>query len=302
MQVVVALNSSISVQRNFWIDSQSGNQYFVGVQYPEDVDRRLEDVLNIPVSGSVQPQAVNLGSLVSVERKLDAVEIHHSGLKRVTNVLVNTDNVDIGSLSKSIQDKLTAVNIPEGMKVELRGEFERMNESFSNLVVGLGLSAILVYLLQVSLFRSWSGPLVIMVTVPLGFIGVLCMLYLSKTTFNVQSLMGVIFLVGIAVNNGVLLVDFANRQRLEGMGMAEAIRKAATTRFKPILMTFLATLLALSPIAFGGERGNEANVPLARAVVGGLCSSTFLTLFLIPVLYTLFVKNLPAMDALEDSE
>lgn len=302
MQVVVALNSSISVQRNFWIDSQSGNQYFVGVQYPEDVDRRLEDVLNIPVSGSVQPQAVNLGSLVSVERKLDAVEIHHSGLKRVTNVLVNTDNVDIGSLSKSIQDKLTAVNIPEGMKVELRGEFERMNESFSNLVVGLGLSAILVYLLQVSLFRSWSGPLVIMVTVPLGFIGVLWMLYLSKTTFNVQSLMGVIFLVGIAVNNGVLLVDFANRQRLEGMGMAEAIRKAATTRFKPILMTFLATLLALSPIAFGGERGNEANVPLARAVVGGLCSSTFLTLFLIPVLYTLFVKNLPAMDALEDSE
>ncbi|MFM2093292.1 MAG: putative efflux pump rane transporter TtgB [Planctomycetota bacterium] len=302
MQVVVALNSSISVQRNFWIDSQSGNQYFVGVQYPEDVDRRLEDVLNIPVSGSVQPQAVNLGSLVSVERKLDAVEIHHSGLKRVTNVLVNTDNVDIGSLSQMIQDKLTAVKIPEGMKVELRGEFERMNESFSNLVVGLGLSAILVYLLQVSLFRSWSGPLVIMVTVPLGFIGVLWMLYLSKTTFNVQSLMGVIFLVGIAVNNGVLLVDFANRQRLEGMGMAEAICTAATTRFKPILMTFLATLLALSPIAFGGERGNEANVPLARAVVGGLCSSTFLTLFLIPVLYTLFVKNLPAMDALEDSE
>jgi len=302
MQVVVALNSSISVQRNFWIDSQSGNQYFVGVQYPEDIDRRLDDVLNIPVSGANQPLGVNLGSLVTVERKLDAVEIHHSGLKRVTNVLVNTDNVDIGSLSKVIQDRLKKVELPAGMKVDFRGEFERMNESFASLILGLGLSALLVYLLQVTLFRSWAGPLVIMITVPLGFIGVLWMLYLSRTTFNIQSLMGVIFLVGIAVNNGVLLVDFANRQRLEGMGLLESIQLAATTRFKPILMTFLATLLALTPLALGGQRGNEANVPLARAVVGGLCSSTLLTLFLVPVLYTLLVKKLPAPVALEDDE
>lgn len=302
LQVVVALNSSISVQRNFWIDSQSGNQYFVGVQYPEDLDRRLEDVLNIPVSGANQPLGVNLGSLVHVERKLDAVEIHHSGLKRVTNVLVNTDNVDIGSLSQVIQEKLRTMPLPPGMKVDFRGEFERMNESFASLLLGLGLSATLVYLLQVTLFRSWAGPLVIMITVPLGFIGVLWMLYLSRTTFNVQSLMGVIFLVGISVNNGVLLVDFANRKRLEGMALAESILLAATTRFKPILMTFLATLLALSPLALGGERGNEANVPLARAVVGGLCSSTVLTLFLVPVLYTLFVKNLPAPVELDDSD
>jgi len=300
LQVVVALNSSISVQRNFWIDSQSGNQYFVGVQYPEDVDRRLEDVLNIPVSGTNQPLGVNLGSLVSVERKLDAVEIHHSGLKRVTNVLINTDNVDIGSLSRVVQERLRTLSLPPGMKVELRGEFERMNESFASLLLGLGLSAVLVYLLQVTLFRSWAGPLVIMITVPLGFIGVLWMLYLTGTTFNIQSLMGVIFLVGIAVNNGVLLVDFANRQRLQGVPLVESIELAATTRFKPIVMTFLATLLALTPLALGGERGNEANVPLARAVVGGLCSSTVLTLFLVPVLYTLLVQTVPAPVELDE--
>jgi len=295
MQVVVALNSSVSVQRNFWIDSQSGNQYFVGVQFPEDADRRLEDVLNMPVSGANQPQTINLGSLITTDRKQGAVEIHHSGLRRVTNILVNTAGIDIGKLAMEVKKQLAHISIPAGMRIEYRGEFERMNEAFWNLMIGLGLSAVLVYLLQVSLFRSWTGPLVIMVTVPLGFIGVLWMLYLTGTTLNVQSLMGVIFLVGIAVNNGVLLIDFANRQRLQGLSASEAIRLAAVTRFKPILMTFLATLLALSPLAIGTEKGNEANVPLARAVVGGLCTSTLLTLFLVPILYTIVMHRQPKL-------
>lgn len=291
LQVVVALNSSVSVQRNFWIDSQSGNQYFVGVQYPEDAQRRLEDVLNLPVTGAKQPQTIQLGSLVSADRRNGAVEIHHSGLRRVTNVLVNTRDIDIGHLALEVKKRISQLDTPQGMKLEFRGEYERMNESFRDLFVGLGLSAILVYLLQVSLFRSWIGPLVIMVTVPLGMIGVLWMLYLTKTTLNIQSLMGVIFLVGISVNNGVLLVDFANRQRREGVSAQDAICLAARTRFKPILMTFLATLLALLPLSVGNQKGNEANVPLARAIVGGLCSSTLLTLFLVPVLYTIVMRR-----------
>ena len=296
-QVVVALNSSVSVQRNFWIDSQSGNQYFVGVQYPEDAERTLEDVLNLPVSGTLQPQTINLGSLVSTNRKNGAVEIHHSGLRRVTNILVNTERVDIGHLANDVMQTVSKLQLPQGMNIEYRGEFERMNEAFSSLLAGLVLSAILVYLLQVSLFRSWVGPLVIMVTVPLGLIGVVWMLYLSETTLNVQSFMGIIFLVGIAVNNGVLLVDFANRRReASNLSAAEAIGEAAKTRLKPILMTFLATLLALTPLALGTEKGNEANVPLARAVVGGLLSSTLLTLFLVPVLYTLLLHNYKPMN------
>lgn len=296
LQVVVALNSSVSVQKNFWIDSQSGNQYFVGVQYPEDAQRQLEDVLNIPVSGANQPQTVNLGSLVSTDRRNGAVEIHHSGLRRVTNVLVNTEQIDIGHLALEVKNRLSQVELPKGIKLEYRGEYERMNESFRNLLLGLGLSAILVYLLQVSLFRSWTGPLVIMVTVPLGMIGVIWMLYLTKTTLNIQSFMGIIFLVGISVNNGVLLVDFANKLRDDRVSATDAICLAAKTRFKPILMTFMATLLALTPLALGSEKGNEANVPLARAVVGGLCSSTLLTLFFVPILYTMLMKNFQPID------
>lgn len=303
LQVVVALNSSVSVQKNFWIDSQSGNQYFVGVQFPEDAQRRLEDVLNIPVSGAKQPQAINLGSLVSADRRNGAVEIHHSGLRRVTNVLVNTERIDIGYLTHEVKNRIAELEIPQGIKLEYRGEYERMNESFRDLFVGLGLSAILVYLLQVSLFRSWTGPLVIMATVPLGMIGVLWMLYLTKTTLNIQSFMGVIFLVGISVNNGVLLVDFANRQRGAGMSARDAICLAAKTRFKPILMTFLATVLALSPLALGSQKGNEANVPLARAVVGGLCSSTLLTIFFVPILYSMLMYKYKPMvlDPQDDS-
>jgi HAE1 family hydrophobic/amphiphilic exporter-1 len=138
-----------------------------------------------------------------------------------------------------------------------------------------------------------------MLTVPLGFIGVAWMLRLTGTTLNVQSLIGAIFLVGVAVNNGVLLVDFANARRLEGADAATAIREAAATRFRPILMTFLATVLALVPMAVGIGRGHEANIPLARAVVGGMVSSTFLTLFMVPVMYVLLVRRVRPMIDLD---
>ena len=290
-QVVVAMNSSVSINRNFWIDSKSGNQYFVGVQYPEQLDRTIEDLLSISVKGASQPTPINLSSLVSLRRREDAVEVNHSGLRRVANVLVNTENRDIAGIASEISQRLTKIELPEGMHVSLKGEYSRMNESFSNLVQGLALAGILVYLLQVTLFRSWVGPFIIMFTVPLGFIGVLLMLYFTRTTINVQSLMGVIFLVGIAVNNGVLLVDFANKQALGGMNLREAIRLAAATRFRPIVMTFLATVLALTPMAIGLGKGNEANVPLARAVVGGMLTSTCLTLFMVPILYTLLMRK-----------
>ena len=152
----------------------------------------------------------------------------------------------------------------------------------------------LVYLLQVALFRSWVGPFIIMLTVPLGLIGVLTMLFVTRTTLNVQSAMGVIFLVGIAVNNGVLLVDFANKQRKLGAPIHKAITTAAAIRFRPILMTFLATFLDLIPMAFPGlfgTRGGESNIPLARAVVGGLLTSTCLTLFVVPIMFTLLMQR-----------
>ncbi len=337
LQVVAAMNSSVAINRNFWIDVDTGNQYFVGVQYPEDPNMKLEDVLNVFATGTNQANTVKLSSLVSIHSRTGSVEINHTSLYRTYNVQVNTDGRDIGGVAGDISRRLEKMQkqawaqwvetgrklskpeeriIPPAkelvtedgwlfpaeadprrpnqsprMRVQLKGEYARMQESTWNLALGLLGASLLVYLLQVALFRSWAGPFVIMFTVPLGLIGVLTMLFATNTTLNVQSQMGVIFLVGIAVNNGVLLVEFANKQRKTGMSVAQAIQAAAAIRFRPILMTFLATFLALIPMAVGLERGSEANKPLGRAVLGGLLTSTALTLFVVPIMYTWLIKD-----------
>jgi multidrug efflux pump subunit AcrB len=291
LQVVAAMNSSASINRNFWIDAKSGNQYFVGVQYPEEPNRKLEDVLNVFATGTNQPNVVKLGSLANVRRNSDSVEVNHAQLSRVVDILVNTEGRDIAGVASDLQERLNSLQLPEGMKLELKGEYQRMNESLVSLGGGMIMAAVLVYLLMVPLFRSFLGPFIIMFAVPLGLIGVLTMLFLTRTTLNVQSEMGVIFLVGIAVSNGVLLLDFANKERKVGASVHKAIMTAAAIRFRPILMTFLATFLDLIPMAIGLGQGSEANVPLARAVVGGLLTSTCLTLFVVPILYTLLIRE-----------
>jgi multidrug efflux pump subunit AcrB len=290
-QAVAAMNSSVAINRNFWIDTKSGNQYFVAVQYPEKPGSRLEDILNVYATGTHQPNTVKLSSLVTLLRRSSDVEVNHTSLYRTFNVLVNVEGTDLASVALTIQQRLGTLQAPEGVRWELRGEYARMNESTRNLLFGMGMAVMLVYLLQVALFRSWVGPFVIMFTVPLGLIGVLVTLYLTNTTLNVQSQMGVIFLVGIAVNNGVLLADFANKRRREGFPVENAIMAAAAIRFRPILMTFLATFLDLLPMAIGIGRGSEATIPLARAVVGGLLSSTLLTLFVVPIMYKTMLRD-----------
>jgi multidrug efflux pump subunit AcrB len=352
-QAVAAMNSSISINRNFWVDVKTGNQYFVAVQYPEFPSMNINDLLNVEARGKNQKTPIKLSEVASFERKDGAVEISHDSLTPVFNVQLNLEGRDIGHAGAEIKQALRGLKMPaglhwetkidettkqeitrlaknlhdgeepptgmhwehgrdgtvkavkdrqgdavisEGIRWQMRGEYERMNESFVNLALGLAGAAVLVYLLQVALFRSWVGPFIIMFTVPLGLIGVLTMLLLTHTTLNVQSQMGFIFLVGIAVNNGVLLVEFANKQRKAGRSVKEAIVSAAGIRFRPILMTFLATFLDLIPMAIGLERGSEANVPLARAVVGGLLTSTCLTFFVVPILYTLLIKDGPEYE------
>jgi multidrug efflux pump subunit AcrB len=293
-QVVAAMNSSVSLNRNFWIDTKTGNQYFVGVQYREDPNRKMEDILNgIYARGTKQHTQVALSSLLihPLQRTQAAVEVNHVSLARVFDVLINTEGRDIGGVAADIQEVLATITPPPGVQVKLRGEYARMQESFQSLGSGLLMASVLVYFLLVALFRSWLGPFIIMFTVPLGLIGVLTILFVTRTTLNVQSEMGVIFLVGIVVSNGVLLVDFANKQRKLGASVHKAIATAAAIRFRPILMTFLATFLDLIPMAIGLGRGSEANVPLARAVVGGLLTSTFLTLVVVPILYTMMIRD-----------
>jgi CzcA family heavy metal efflux pump len=291
MQVVAAMNSSVSINRNFWIDSKTGNQYFVAVQYPEDPGRTIEDLQNVMATGTKQSTPVALGGLVNTVRSSAPVEINHDSLQRVVDVLVNTENRDVGGVAKDVAKRIADMKLPTGVRITLRGEYGRMRDSFKSLGFGLALATILVFLLMVALFRSFVGPFIILFTVPLGLIGVLATLFLTHTTLNVQSMVGVIFLVGIAVSNGVLLVDFANQRRKAGLNVRDAITSAAATRLRPILMTFLATFLDLLPLAIGLGKGSEAITPLARAVVGGLLTSTVLTLFVVPILYTLLIGD-----------
>jgi multidrug efflux pump subunit AcrB len=291
LQVVAAMNSSTSINRNFWIDTQTGNQYFVAVQYPEDPERTVSDLTTIFATGTTSPKPIPLASLVDLRTDTAAVEINHTSLRRTVNVLVNTENRDIGGVAADITKALKDLDVPKGMTVTLKGEYARMRESFASLGIGLVLASVLVYLLMVPLMRSFLMPLIIMAAVPLGLIGVLTTLWATHTSLNVQSEMGVIFLVGIVVSQGVLLMDFANQLRKHGHSAHDAVTKAAVIRFKPILMTFLATFLDLLPMAIGVGRGSEALTPLARAVVGGLVTSTALTLIVIPVLFTLLVRD-----------
>ncbi len=202
------------------------------------------------------------------------------------------------ALRKTIE-KQTGVDpetlrLPQGVRVELRGEVRIMQDSFRQMAISLILAVLLVYLIMAAQFQSWLDPLIMIVAAPLGLIGVAWVLWLTGSTLNVQSLMGVLMMVGISVSNSVLLVEFANEKRREGQDARTAIAEAARVRLRPILMTSVATLCGLLPMAIHLHPGDEMNLPLARAVIGGLSSSTLLTLFVVPVLYTLFHRSQPA--------
>src|SRR5262249_10940037 len=228
--VVAAFNSSIQFnKRNFWIDPVSHNQYYVGVQYPEADIKSLDTLLQIPITGPAQNKPIPLGNLVSIKRTTVPAELVHTNLQPTIDLTMNVHGRDLGSVSDDVALVLThhgrlvkkgvwapydpereGEQVPmEGTRVTLSGEYTRMEDTFQNLGVGLVLASMLVYFLMVALFRSWVIPLVIISAVPVGLVGVVAMLYLTGTALNVQSLLGVIFMVGIVVSNTVLLTDFA---------------------------------------------------------------------------------------------
>lgn len=203
------------------------------------------------------------------------------------DLTANPSGRDLGSIGKDLKNQLQDIKLPTGFHLAYRGQMEEQEQTFKSLFFAMGLAIILIYMILGSQFRSFIHPLIVLFTVPMGLIGVFLILFLTKTTLSTTSLMGVIMLVGIAVSNGVLLIDYANVLQRQGFAPSEAITRAGKVRLRPILMTSLATIFGLIPLALGLEVGSEANAPLARTVVGGLGVSTLLTLFLIPVLYSL---------------
>jgi len=312
--VVAALNSSIQFnKKNFWIDPVSHNQYFVGVQYPEADIQSIETLLNIPITSPTQSQPVPLRNVASIRRTEVPAEVNHTTLQATIDLTMGVYGRDLGHVAGDVARVIDKFGKPLGRgvwspyeagaadhkllaggKLELVGEYSRMQDTFRNLSVGLILASLLMYFLMVALDKSWIVPLTVMFTVPLSQAGVIPMLYFTGTALNVQSLLGIIFIVGIKVANTVLLSDFAQElRRHEGLSPTEAIRKAAAIRVRPVTMTALAAFFAMIPAALAIERGSEANAPLARAILGGLLAGEPATLFVLPCLYSLLVKDKP---------
>lgn len=288
--IITSLNSSVNFDPAFWIDPKNGNHYFVGAQYREEAIESIQTIQDIPIRGGGQGQAIPLRNLAHFTFQEAPAEVNHLNVTRVIDVYANVEDRDIGGLTqevKSLIERDIEPTLPPGYFVRIRGEYASMLESFQELGTGFFLAVIFVYLVLLAQFRSFRDPLVIILSVPMGLMGVIGILFLTGTTFNIQSFLGTIFIVGIAVQDAILLIEFAKQREEEGMTGHEAIVQAATIRLRPILMTSLAAILALLPMAIGFGQGAEANVPLARAVVGGLTVSTLLTLLVVPVMYSL---------------
>jgi hydrophobe/amphiphile efflux-1 (HAE1) family protein len=269
-----------------YIDSKTGNQYYINVRFDDDARNEVQDLPDLFIrapSGSV----VNLANIATVRRSSGPVTVNRKYLQRIIDVTANVaPGRDLGSASAQVQQAVDDLAPPDGFTATLGGQTQAQKDAFFDLLIAAGMAIVLVYMILASQFKSLVDPLVIMFSVPLGIGGVYVALWLTGTTLSVNSFMGIIMMVGIVVSNGVLLVDFARVLQSRGQPLVEAVVLAGKTRLRPILMTTIATVVGLMPMALGMGEGSETNLPLARAVIGGLSVSTVFTLFLIPSLYT----------------
>jgi multidrug efflux pump subunit AcrB len=290
--VAAALNSSVNFAPSFWI-APNGNHYFMGVQYKETEIESLDTILDIPITGPESEAAVLLRSVATIEETVTPPIVSHLNITRTVDVFVNVEGRDVGSVAAEIKERLeespsfTALMDDyesKGYVWSISGEVKSMQESFGQFGTGLIIAAILVYLVMVAQFRSFLVPLVILLTVPLGAVGVIGALLVTGTHMSIPAFMGLILMVGIVVQYSILLVEFALRRIREGSEVRDAIIEAAKMRVRPVLMTSLTTVLALLPMAFGLGHGSEGNVPLARAIIGAVLGGATLALLVVPPL------------------
>lgn len=287
--VLTALGSSVGYSPTIWIDPKSGTDFFMGVQYKNNEFKSLDEVLNMPLSLNTPngPVTIPLSNIATVKRVNIPGEIAHYNISRVNDVHVNVSGRDVGSVARDIENALAEMEFENGVSTTIRGPVETMKSGMSLLGVGLVVAGILVYLVLMAQFQSFVDPLIIMLAVPLGLGGVLVVLYLTNTYINIQSLMGTLMMIGVVVNNSILLVEFANQRRADGLSSRDAALEAAQVRLRPILMTSLTLIASMLPMTFQLAPGNEAMIPLARALTGGMIVSTVLTLVLVPCVYSL---------------
>ncbi len=308
--VLTTLSSSAIVNPSYFLNP-NGVNYTVAVQTPIERMSSVEDLMATPITSGATPVLDNtaaarmdavpgapvtrLSNIASIRPETSYQSVSHYTVQRVLDIAANVDGRDLGGVVSDIKRKIDAMtaekDFPPTSKITIRGQYQVMNASFESLIGGLLLAIVLVYALLVVLFQSWIDPFIIMMAVPGALIGILWILALSGTTINVMSLMGAIMAVGIGVSNSILIVSFANDLRVEkNLGVIEAAIEAGRTRLRPVLMTALAMIIGMVPMALGLGEAGEQNAPLGRAVIGGLTMATIATLFVVPVIYT-FVRK-----------
>jgi multidrug efflux pump subunit AcrB len=283
--VITALTSNGMIAPSYYVDPKNGNNYLLTVQFPMADIKSMTDFEQIPVRARDGTIATNLGAVTSIHPINTPTEVDHYQIQRVIDVYVSPSGQDLGGLANRVDRVISGTKIPGDLRVTMRGSVEGMRKSFASFSIGLILSVILVYLILMAQFASFKDPLIILLAVPPGIMGVILMLVITHTTLNVMSLMGVVMMTGIVVSNSILIVEFTRDLRKEGMPVEEAVAMACRIRLRPVLMTSLATILGMIPMALALEQGSELYAPLARAVIGGLTVSVVLTVFIVPAAY-----------------
>jgi multidrug efflux pump subunit AcrB len=329
--LLTSLSSSSLSNPNFWVNPANGVNYNVAVQTPilkmASIDDLLETAVtpaggpatedttaNVPTAtpgplavgpGTLAPTsnaAPYLGGIARLVPTQDRASINHYTVQPIVDVQASVHGRDLGAVTGDIQDLIRGIKKPPGVRLMIRGQAQSMRESFESFGLGLLVAIALVYLLLMILFQSALDPLIIMVAVVGAFVGIAWMLAVTGTTLNVESFMGAIMAIGIAVSNSILLVSFANQARAEDSKLSalDAAIKAASTRLRPVLMTALAMILGMLPMALALGEGGEQNAPLGRAVIGGLLMATMVTLFVVPTVYVILRRKPPTAHELDE--
>lgn len=285
--LITSLTSDVMIAPSYWV-APSGNNYFVTVQYPDNQIKSISDLTAMPLHAPALNRPTYLNQVAQVKPILTPTEVDHYALERDVDIYVSPSGEDLGAAYKAVKKIVAATKLPgTNFRVDIRGLVLTMESSFSSFGMGLLLAILLVYLILVAQFASFIDPFIILVAIPTGLIGVLVTLFLTGTTLNIQSLMGIVMMTGMVVSNSILIVDFTRILRQEGKTVRDAVVTACRIRLRPILMTSLATIVGLLPMAFKLEVGSEAYTPLAWAIIGGVTFSVILTIFVLPPAYLL---------------
>lgn len=317
--MLTSLSSSALIAPNYWLNPTNGVNYSVAVQTLQRNIPNVDALMRSPIAPSpgsavryglasrsnIGPRplgpstASRLADVAEVDRTVKPAIVNHYTVQRVLDVLANVDGRDLGGVSADIEAKIASLPPTPGVKIRVRGQSEAMKESFQGMAFGLILAIVLVYLLMVVNFQSWLDPFIIMMAVPGALAGILWMLVLTGSTLNVSSLMGSIMAVGVGVANSILVVNFANDIRRDGLNAFDAVLEAGRVRFRPVLMTALAMIIGMTPMALALGEGGEQNAPLGRAVIGGLVAATVSTLLVVPIVYSLLRRKPPTSHELD---